>query len=96
MTCKACIELEIGVVYDLTSGKCVRCESPALDVQGVYIGKSEDGRYHIFAALDSQRCPSCGHGGTEIAYPCSELNVTEEFQLLSNTKDSHWVGGRHA
>jgi hypothetical protein len=95
MTCQCC-RFMVGANY-LICGVCADCGIEITDVIGEYLGLF--GALHKFRLHPRLLCPGCGNIRLYSNVPCTiegDIDVTEEFQLLSNTKDSHWVGGRHA
>lgn len=87
MGCNKC-GCQIGHLYRLEFSKCVSCGLTVYSILAEYIGM-KDG-WHGFRNHPQLMC-ECGEPLRYTWCKCT-YNVTEEFQLLQNTKDSHWVG----
>jgi hypothetical protein len=91
MMCQICRICKVGQTYALPNGLCEDCGC-MFENTGTYLGWSDD--KHLFRVHNSV-CPKCGYTGKYALMDCDDfdgINVTEDFQLMLNTKDSHWVG----
>ena len=91
MLCQICRICVVGNTYELPNGICDEC-GLVFPSTGTYLGWVDD--RHVFR-LHKSVCPDCGFSGNYGVFECDDfdgLNVTEEFQVMNNRKNSHWIG----
>lgn len=89
MSCIVCESAVVGQNY-IVDGTCHDCGTKT-ECVGEY--KGMEGADHYFRLHPPVVCRGCNKIRDFSLSPCKNIiDVTEEFQVMQNRKDSHWIG----